>query len=112
MYSLDWIDLFIIIFASFRVTHLIVYDKITAFIRRPFFSVNIVENNFGQLEENVEIKGTGIRYFIGSLLSCFWCVGFWSSLTVVIVYLYFPVTFPLFLVLAVAGAAAVIESKI
>ena len=112
MYSLDWIDLFIVIFASFRLTHFIVYDKITSFIRRPFFTVNIIENNFGQLEENIEIKGKGIRHFIGSLLSCFWCVGFWSSLTVVVIYFYFPITFLFFLVLAVAGAAAVIESKI
>ncbi|SDN52943.1 DUF1360 domain-containing protein [Bacillus sp. OK048] len=112
MYSLDFIDLFIVIFASFRLTHLIVYDKITSFIRRPFFTVNIVENNLGQLEETVEIKGTGIRHFIGTLLSCFWCVGFWSSLTVVVIYIYFPVTYPFIVVLAVAGAAAVIESKI
>lgn len=112
MYSLDWIDLFIIIFASFRLTHLIVYDKITSFIRRPFFTVNIIENNFGQLEETIEIKGTGIRHVIGTLLSCFWCVGFWSSLIVVFIYFYFPITFPFFLVVAVAGAAAVIESKI
>jgi hypothetical protein len=33
-------------------------------------------------------------------------------LAVVIIYFYFPVSFPIFLVLAVSGAAAVIESKI
>jgi hypothetical protein len=112
MYSLNWIDLFIVILASFRLTHLIVFDKITSFIRRPFFSVKIEENDFGQLEEKIEMKGTGIRNLIGSLLSCFWCVGFWCSLFVVFIYFYFPFTFPFFLVLAVAGAAAVIESKI
>lgn len=112
MYSLNWVDLFIVILASFRLTHLIVFDKITSFIRRPFFSVKIEENEFGQLEEKIEMKGTGIRHLIGSLLSCFWCVGFWCSLFVVLIYFYFPFTFPFFLVLAVAGAAAVIESKV
>lgn len=112
MFNVGWTDLFIIIFASFRLTHLIVYDKITSFIRRPFFSVIIKENTYGQLEETIEIKGKGIRYLIGTLLSCFWCLGIWSSLTVVLIYFYFPITFPFFLVLAVAGAAAIIESKI
>lgn len=112
MFNVDWIDLFIIIFASFRLTHLIVYDKITTFIRRPFFTVIIKENTYGQLEETIEIKGQGIRYLIGTLLSCFWCFGIWSSLAVVLIYFYFPFTFPFFLVLAVAGVAAVIESKI
>ena len=112
MFHIYWFDLFIIILASFRLTHLIVFDKITSFIREPFFSVTIVEDASGQLEENIEIKGTGIRHFIGSLLSCYWCTGLWSSLFVVIIYSYFPITFPIFLVLAVAGAAAIIESKI
>lgn len=112
MFHINWIDLFIIILASFRLTHLLVFDQITSFIREPFISVTIVENASGHLEENIEIKGTGIRHFIGSLLSCYWCTGLWISLFVVLVYSYFPVTFPFFLVLAVAGAAAIIESKI
>lgn len=112
MFDVDWIDLFIIILASFRLTHLIVYDQITSFIRKPFLSVTVVENASGQIEEHLEIKGTGIRHFIGSLLSCYWCTGLWSSLFVVFIYFYFPLTFPIFLILAVAGAAAIIESKI
>lgn len=112
MFYVDWIDLFIVILATFRLTHLIVFDRMASFIRKPFISVTIVENDSGQLEENIEIKGTGVRHFIGSLLSCFWCVGFWCSLAVVFIYFYFPITFPFFLVLAVAGAAAVIESKV
>ncbi|MDQ7862783.1 DUF1360 domain-containing protein [Peribacillus frigoritolerans] len=48
----------------------------------------------GQLEEIIEIKGSGIRHFIGSLLSCYWCVGFWCSLITVLIYYYFPAVFP------------------
>jgi hypothetical protein len=112
MFHVNWIDLFIIILASFRLTHLIVFDEIAAFIRKPFISVTIIENSSGELEQNIEIKGTGIRHFIGSLLSCYWCSGLWCSLFVVLLYCFFPITFPIFLVLAVAGAAAIIESKI
>ncbi|MFB9759824.1 DUF1360 domain-containing protein [Ectobacillus funiculus] len=112
MFHVEWIDFVILILASFRLTRLIVFDEITAFIRAPFFAVTVKEGLSGQMEQVIEIKGKGLRYFIGSLLSCYWCVGFWCSLTVVIVYFCYPVTFPVFLVLAVAGAAAVIESKI
>ena len=112
MFQVTWIDLIIIILASFRFTHLVVFDDITSFIRKPFITTSIVKNASGDLEQNIEIKGTGLRHFIGSILSCYWCSGIWCSLLVVLIYFYFPVTFPLFLILAVAGGAAIIESKI
>jgi hypothetical protein len=112
MFNIGWLDLIIIILASFRLTHLVVFDEIAAFIRKPFISVTLIENSVGELEQNIEIKGTGLRYFIGALLSCYWCSGIWCSLFVVIIYCSFPITFPIFLILAVAGAAAIIESKI
>jgi hypothetical protein len=112
MFHVNWIDFIIIILATFRLTHLIVLDEITAFIRKPFINVSYIENSSGELEPNIEIKGTSIRHFIGSILSCYWCSGIWCSLFVVLVYFYFPVTFPVFLILAVAGGAAILESKI
>ena len=66
----------------------------------------------GQVVRKVDIKGTGLRYQIGLLLSCHWCVGIWSSLAIVALYSSYPVTFPVFLILAIAGAAAFIESKL
>jgi hypothetical protein len=112
MFQINWIDLIIIILATFRLTHLIVFDEITSFIRKPFITVTIIENSLGELEPKVEIKGTGLRHFIGSLLSCYWCSGLWCSIFVVIIYCCFPFTFPVFLILAVAGGAAILESKI
>ncbi|WP_312469781.1 DUF1360 domain-containing protein [Neobacillus sp.] len=112
MFHVNWLDFIIIILASFRLTRLIVFDDITAFIRKPFITISMIENSSGDLEPNIEIKGTGFRHFMGSLLSCYWCSGFWCSLIVVLIYFYFPITFPLILILAVAGAAAIIESKI
>ncbi|MCM3568569.1 DUF1360 domain-containing protein [Neobacillus mesonae] len=112
MFHVTWIDLIIIILASFRFTHLIVFDDITSIIRKPFVTTSNEKDALGELVQNIEIRGTGIRHFIGSILSCYWCCGLWCSIVVVLIYFYFPVTFPIFLILAVAGAAAVIESKI
>lgn len=112
MFYVNGMDFIIIILASFRLTHLIVFDEIAAFIRNPFISISTIKDSSGELVQKVEIKGKGFRHFIGTLLSCYWCSGIWCSLFVVLVYCYFPITFPLFLILAVAGAAAIIESKI
>jgi hypothetical protein len=111
MHDLSWIHFVILILASFRLTHLIVFDEITSFIRKPFLTVSFEPDESGQILRKVDIKGSGLRYQIGLLLSCYWCVGVWSSLGIVALYSFYPVTFPLFVVLAVAGAAAVIEAK-
>jgi hypothetical protein len=110
--ELSWMHFVILILASFRFTHLIVFDEITSFIRDPFLTVKYEPDESGQIVRKVDIKGSGLRYQIGMLLSCHWCVGIWSSLGIVALYSLYPITFPLFVVLAVAGAAAVIESKL
>lgn len=112
MLELSWIHLFILILASFRLTHLIVFDEITSFLRKPFVNVNYETNDSGQIVQKVEIKGTGWRYGMGLLLSCHWCIGIWSSLIVVALYGFLPVVFPLLVALAIAGAAAILESKV
>ncbi len=112
MFDIAWMDFLILILASFRLTHLLVFDEIASFIRKPFITVIFEEDELGRKEETLQIKGTGIRHFIGSMLSCYWCTGVWVSLGVVFLYFYIPVLYPLFIVLAVAGAAAIIESKV
>ncbi|MDS9471060.1 DUF1360 domain-containing protein [Sporosarcina pasteurii] len=112
MTSINWLDFFILIFASFRITHFIVFDEITAFIRMPFISEVFKEDSSGNMEKYIEIKGAGLRAWIGKLLSCYWCTGFWSALGVVLIFIYFPIAFPILLVFAVAGAAAILESII
>lgn len=111
MKEITWIHLFILVLASFRLTHLIVFDEVTSFLRKPFLTVTYESDESGQIVRQVDIKGTGLRYWIGLLLSCHWCVGIWSSVIIVALYLYVPVIFPILVVLAIAGAAAVIESR-
>lgn len=36
--ELTWMALIMLVLASYRLTHLIVFDKITEFIRKPFLT--------------------------------------------------------------------------
>lgn len=110
MLTISWIHLTILALASFRLTHLIVYDDITAFLRTPFLSVSHTTDQNGAITQQVEIKGTGLHYWIGSMLSCHWCTGIWSSIAVVALYVYVQFLFPLLILLAIAGIAAIIET--
>jgi hypothetical protein len=112
MFAISWIHLLILMIASFRLTHLLIYDEITSFLRKPFITVTYEESSSGHIVQQIHIKGTGWRYGVGLFLSCHWCVGIWSSFIVVGLYEFLPSTFPLLLVLAVAGAASVLESKL
>ena len=110
MFTISWIHLTILALSSFRLTHLIVYDDITSFLRKPFISVSFTTDQNGDISQQIEIKGTGLRYGIGLILSCHWCTGMWSSIAVVVLYGYVPFLFPLLIILAVAGIAAIIET--
>ncbi|MBO9128624.1 DUF1360 domain-containing protein [Bacillus sp. 165] len=106
----SWFLLVIFAFASFRLTRLLVFDKITKFIRVPFIEEKQVIEEDGEAVTYIRIKGRGIQKFIGELLSCYWCTGIWSTAFLLIIYYYIPkVAEPLLLLLAVAGIAAVIE---
>jgi hypothetical protein len=87
-----------------------VYDTITAFLRKPFHE--LIEETLpdGTTETFLKVKGTGIRYWIGELLSCYWCTGIWSAIVLYIGDMVFPLLFnPLVVILAIAGCAAFVE---
>jgi uncharacterized protein involved in cysteine biosynthesis len=106
----NWLDLCLLVFASFRLTRLIVYDTITEFLRAPFHETVVESLEDGSTETYIEIKGSGIRYWIGELLSCHWCTGIWSAGFLYAGYAMLPVlSMPVITVLAIAGIAAVIQ---
>lgn len=107
--QLEWIDLFVIILASFRLTRLIVFDEVFSFIRKPFLTVTYENNEVGEMLQITEIKGSGLRHWIGQLLSCHWCTGIWTAFVVVTTYYFLPQLYPLLLILAVAGGGALIQ---
>jgi hypothetical protein len=110
--DISWIQFVVFILASFRLTHLIVFDEITSGIRDPFVKVTYEPDESGQVVRKIRILGTGWRHTMGVFLSCHWCVGIWSSGLLFFLYVLFPYTYPLHLILAIAGAAAFIESKL
>jgi len=112
MIELNWLELLILALASFRLTHLIVYDDIMEFLRKPFISVSYTTDDQGTIIRETSILGTGIRNWVGMLLSCHWCTGIWCAMIVVAVFYYIPVLYPILVMFAVAGIAALIESYV
>lgn len=110
MISISTFDFFLLCLATFRLTRLIVFDSITTFLRRPFHEIVEEMNADGQVETYLNIKGTGLKFWIGELLSCYWCVGIWAAIFLVVSYtFYFPFIMPVILILAIAGVASLIE---
>ncbi|MDX8046159.1 DUF1360 domain-containing protein [Gracilibacillus sp. S3-1-1] len=106
MYQIDWITYVMIILASYRLTHLIVFDKITEFIRRPFLRKEKQVDEDG----HTRTKNVPTSKF-GYLVNCYWCAGIWSAVIIAICYIYIPtVAWPFIFILSIAGAQAIIET--
>lgn len=104
-------DLILLSLASFRLTRLIVYDKITAFLRKPFFEETEEKNEKGEIDIYIIPRKKGFRGWIGQLLSCYWCTGVWMTMAIVAASYFIPFwSAPIIVVLAVAGLAAIIET--
>lgn len=107
---MPWFEFFLIAFATFRLTRLLVYDRITAFIRNPFHEVREETELDGTVVEVFYVKGNGLKRFIGELLSCHWCMGVWCAAFLFAGITLFPVVFhPILYILAVAAAGSLIE---
>jgi hypothetical protein len=103
--DISWMTYIMLILASYRLTHLIVFDKITEFIRRPFVKKIKVETNDGTTTKEVPTS------MFGYLLKCYWCAGVWSAGILGGCYLLFPkVTFVIILILSIAGGQSIIET--
>jgi hypothetical protein len=65
--------------ASFRLSKLLVNEKVESWVRRPFVD-----------EENRRPRGNRLRFAVGELLLCTRCAGAWSSLGLVALRLHAP----------------------
>lgn len=111
--QLTLVELIALGLAVFRLTHLIVLDKITEFLRAPFFDEYIEEEEDGEEAIYLTPKKDGIKGFIGELLSCYWCTGIWVSCFLYGGFVFFPFYFnPLITLLAIAGVAALLEAAV
>ncbi|WP_249315295.1 DUF1360 domain-containing protein [Bacillus sp. FJAT-49711] len=111
--DITWLKFLLMSLAIFRITRLIVFDQITAFIRAPFLMEYEETNILGQKETYLLAREGGLRGWIGKLISCYWCTGIWVALGTFILYMYFPIIMdPIILIFALAGMAAFIETII
>ncbi|MGG3468358.1 DUF1360 domain-containing protein [Neobacillus pocheonensis] len=105
MKDISWMTYIMLILASYRFTHLIVFDKITESIRKPFVKKVTVET-----ESGTETKEVPTSMF-GYLLKCYWCAGVWSAIFFGTAYLLFPkVTYVVILIFSIAGGQSIIET--
>lgn len=95
-----------LVFATYRLTHLIVFDKITEFLRKPFLRVKTTHDSGG----NTIVKKEPSSMF-GYLLNCYWCAGIWSAVLIGLLFIIIPnFTFPVIFILSLAGAQAILET--
>ncbi|ASB89076.1 DUF1360 domain-containing protein [Bacillus sonorensis] len=106
MKELSWLTYVMLILASYRLTHLIVFDKITEFIRKPFMKKEKIVDKTG----HVDVKKVPKSNF-GYLLNCYWCAGIWCALIIGLGYLLMPkASTPVIFILSIAGAQAILET--
>jgi len=85
-------DALLLALASFRITRLVVYDKISRWFRDLFANSN-----------------NGLSHTISDLLGCPWCIGFWSALILVVAYFTFDWAWSVIFFLAVAGVGSMVQ---
>lgn len=101
-------DVVIMMFATFRITRLVVYDKITRFFREWFVKKEVVEKN-GVPHFKLTTIENGIRGTIHDLLGCPWCIGIWSALIISFAYFAFDWAWYIIFFLALAGAGSSLQ---
>jgi hypothetical protein len=74
--SFGVLDIVLVGIATHKVSRLITKDKVTAFARAPFTRYQEAAGH-GELDEAP--RGEGMRYTIGELLVCPYCVGQWVA---------------------------------
>ncbi|HEY5383361.1 MAG TPA: DUF1360 domain-containing protein [Candidatus Paceibacterota bacterium] len=106
--SVPLFDALLMVLAAFRITRLVVYDKITRWFRELFVS-NREFTKDGVAYVEMRPVGSGFRNTIHDLLGCPWCIGFWSSIIICFCYFVFPWMWFVIFFLAVAGAGSFVQ---
>ncbi|MBU9713291.1 DUF1360 domain-containing protein [Evansella tamaricis] len=99
--------------AVFRLTHLLLYDSITEFIRKGLYEYEQEVDEDGKEETVQIIAHKGWKKWFGELFSCHWCMGIWASILLWLGFSLLPSVFSVvIIILAAAGVAAVVESVV
>jgi hypothetical protein len=90
--SVSPFDAVMMTFATFRVTRLVVYDRITLWFRELFVD-----------------RKSAFMTVVADLLQCPWCIGIWAALAVVFFYFIFSWAWSVIFFLALAGAGSLLQ---
>ncbi|MBS4192471.1 DUF1360 domain-containing protein [Bacillus sp. FJAT-49705] len=91
-----------VILASYRLTHLIVFDKITEPLRNIFLKNK--ENEKHEIKKVPKSK-------LGYLLTCYWCTGVWSAILLGTLFICLPsISIYVIFILSIAGGQAILET--
>lgn len=98
--SLGFYDLVLMGLATFRLIHLLTYDRIFDVVRAAFMDQQ------GARLKNAE---RGWRRLVCEFLQCIWCTGMWSALIVATVYFLGGWGFFAVIVMAIAGLGSLLQ---
>lgn len=103
-------EFLILALAIMRIIRLVAYDNITLFLREAFLDAKTVR----YAEEGEEFiervpSENSFKRTVDKLLNCPWCLGVWVSLFVLYFALAYPSLWIIFVLLALAGVASLIQ---
>jgi len=107
-FQLGWLDLVLLVFATYRLGHLIAYDLVTEPVRQFFTETRPDPTGAG---ESVEPKGEGFQRAMGQLICCPICSGTWVAAALVYALYLWPDPTRVFLaIMAAVGAAELLNA--
>lgn len=101
-------DVLLMSLATFRLTRLMVYDKITRWVRELFVKRTLVEQD-GVMWVKLTPHRYGAFRTIHELFGCPWCISVWAALIVVFSYYVFTWGFIMMLILAISGIGSLFQ---
>lgn len=111
MEGISFLHLTILALASYRLTHLVVYDVIMVPLRQYFVVREFGKGPDGRRIVYSTIQGQGFRNWLGRMINCPWCAGIWVAAAVTAGYWWLPVyAMWFYLFLAIAAIQSLIES--
>ncbi len=104
-----FLDIVIVALASMRLIRLVCYDNIFRFVRESIaFKSRVVEEK-GERYIEKTLVGVGYRRMLTNLLNCVWCVGMWTTLIAIVLYIVTPATALFVVLLAISGVATAFQ---
>lgn len=107
--SIGMFDTVLVVLATFRLTRLFVYDKITRFVRDFFFHADEEYTEEGVTYFIKKERTTGPFRTAYDLLTCPWCFSVWASVIVLFFYFLTPYAWFPIAVLAISGIASIVQ---